>query len=124
MTEAEVIYSDTLYHLPSPVTVVIEKPWASITHDERIQLSKILNALKLGIDRVRIIHQPSLDLNKLVDSPRHLIVFGLTLPGVNAYEALTVSDKKVVLAESLTSLLPDDAAKKKLWLALKAMFGL
>ena len=124
MTEAEVIFSDTLYDLPSPVTVVIEKPWTAITLEERTQLSKILNALKLGIDRVRIIHQSSLDLNMLVDSPSHVIVFGLSLSGVNPYEALTVSDKKVVLAESLTSLLPDDAAKKKLWLALKAMFGL
>ncbi len=124
MTEAEVIFADTLYDLPSPVTVVIEKPWTVITSEERTQLSKILNALKLGIDRVRIIHQASLDLNKLVDSPSHVIVFGLALPGVNPYEALTVSNKKVVLAESLTSLLPDDAAKKKLWLALKAMFGL
>ncbi len=124
MTEAEVIYSDTLYQVSSPVTVIIEKPWTAITPEERTQLSKILNALKLGIDRVRIIHQSSLDLNKLVDSPSHVIVFGLTLAGVNPYESLTVSDKKVVLADSLTSLLPDDAAKKKLWLALKAMFGL
>lgn len=124
MTETELLFSDTLFQLASPVTVVIEKPWTALTPEERTQLSKILNALKLGIDRVRIIHQTALDLNKLVDSPSHVIVFGLALPGVNPYESLTVADKKVVLAESLTSLLPDDAAKKKLWLALRAMFGL
>ena len=117
-------YSEDIYLLPELVTIVVEKPWVNISIEERVQLSKILNALKLSLEKVRVSFQTDLDLNKLIGHPSYVIVFGLTLKGVNLYEPITIKDTRLVMSESLSALLTNDDAKKKLWLALKPMFGL
>ena len=117
-------YSEDIYLLPELVTIVVEKPWVNISIEERVQLSKILNALKLSLEKVRVSFQTDLDLTNLIGHPSYVIVFGLTLKGVNLYEPITVKDTRLVMSESLSALLTNDDAKKKLWLALKPMFGL
>jgi len=117
-------FSEDIYLLPELVTIVLEKPWASVSMEEQAQLSKILNALKLSLDQVRITVQEQLDLIKLIGQPNHVIVFGLALKGVNPYEFITVKDTRLVMSEGLSALLTNDDAKKKLWQALRPMFGL
>ena len=117
-------FSEDIYLLPEPVTIILEEPWAKVSIDERAQLAKILTALKLSLEKVRVSFQTDLDLTKLIGHPSYVIVFGLTLKGVNLYEPITVKDTRLLMSESLSALLTNDDAKKKLWLALKPMFGL
>jgi DNA polymerase III psi subunit len=119
-----ITFSDDIYLLPEPITIVVEKPWVNVSTEERVQLSKILNALKFSLEKVRVAFQADLDLTKLIGHPSYVIVFGLTLKGVNLYEPITIKDTRLVMSESLSALLTNDDAKKKLWLALKPMFGL
>jgi hypothetical protein len=123
-TLSSITFQEDIYLIPELVTIVVEKPWANVSTSERAQLSKILNALKLSLEKVRVSFQSDLDLTKLIGRPTHVIVFGLTLKGVNLYEAITIKDTRLVMSESLSALLTNDDGKKKLWLALKPMFGL
>ena len=117
-------FSEDIYLLPELVTIVIEKPWALVSLRERTQLSKILTALKLSLDKIRVAVQSELNLTQLVGRPTYVIVFGLTLKGVNHYEFITIKDTRLVMSESFSVLLANEEAKKKLWLALRAMFEL
>lgn len=119
----ESIYLEDLYSIPPLVTIILNQPWAKVTEAERQQLSKILVALALSLDKVRIIYQDEINLNQLPDRPKKVIGFGLALKGVNLFEAIEVESTQIVLSESLQTLLFNDESRKKLWLALKPIFG-
>ena len=120
----ESLFSGQLFTLPVPPTIVITQPWESIGTDERVLLSKILGALKLSIDSVKIKSQPSLNISSWVEKPKHLIYFGSPVKGLVQYEVIEANGVSIVASESLKDLLQNDASRKKLWQALKTQFSI
>jgi len=121
---ANTIFTEELYLIKPAPTIILTKPWMQITVAERDQLSKILTALKLSLERVTIIYQPKLDLAALVVKPEQVIYFGPLPAGLTHYERIEADNIALVASEELEQLLTNDPARKKLWLALKQLFSL
>lgn len=117
-----ITFTEDIFLLPQLVTIIIKKPWIEVTPEERTQLAKILSALRLSLEKVRIVTQEELALGNLIGSPTYVIVFGLEIKGVSLFEFMTINGVKVVLSEDLSVLLKNEESKKKLWLSLKSMF--
>ncbi len=120
----ESIYSEQLFSVTIPPTVIVSQPWEKITIDERTLLSKILGALRLSLDSVSVKHQTTLDLSSWIQKPKHVIYFGDPVKGLQQYEVIEANGVSIVTSESLTDLLKNDASRKKLWLALKQQFSI
>ncbi|MBN8578317.1 MAG: DNA polymerase III subunit psi [Cytophagales bacterium] len=125
MTEvAEILFTEELYALEPQPTIVLTKPWATVTEDELDQLNKILGALKLTLNRVSVIYQPSLNLSAFSVKPKKLIYFGPLPVGLSHYEHLQTQKIDLVASEDLSKLIDDKAAKAKLWEALRKLFSI
>ena len=124
ISPAESLYTEELYKTSSKVIVVLSKPWAEVTEEERTVLSKMLVAVKLSLASVQIIAKKEFSLEDLsAFDPTKVLAFGASLKSTSKlYENFTIKGVSVILAESLEKL--DDAKKKGLWLALKQMFGI
>lgn len=118
----ESLYTEELY-LPLPkTTVVIPTPWIKVSEQERLLLSKILGSVKLSLDSVRIIEQPQFNLSTWVEKPKKVICFSPAPSALSKYEVIEAEGTSMVLSNPITELIPDDASKRKLWLALKQLF--
>jgi hypothetical protein len=120
----ENLYTEELYKTPFRVIVVISRPWAEVSEEDRAVLSKMLVAVKLSLASVQIINMKEFGLNDLgAFSPSKVLAFGASIRSdAKMYEHFTLDGVSVIMAESLEKL--DDAKKKSLWLALKQMFGI
>jgi hypothetical protein len=123
MIDQQTAYTEELYAIKEKTTVILSKPWSEISDTDRQQLQKILQAVRLSIASVRIIHQPALDLNRLSPVPAKMIYFGEPVAGLTQFECIQTNGT-IVLAPHLHLLPADDSGRKKLWIALKQMFGL
>ncbi|HMJ68032.1 MAG TPA: hypothetical protein VK508_04020 [Cyclobacteriaceae bacterium] len=123
MIDQQTAYSEEIYSIKEKTTVILSKPWGEITEGDKQQLQKILQAVRLSIASVRIAHQSVLDLTRLKPVPARVIYFGDPVPGLAQFECIQATGT-VVLAPHLDLLPADDAGRKKLWIALKQMFGL
>jgi hypothetical protein len=125
----ESLYTEELYHVPAKIKIVITHPWANLTKEEKDQLTKIADALrdristKLRLEAFEVVDLPSLDLGSWTEKPDKLIYFGPPVKGLNFYEVIAARGTKMVLSETLSLLISSDAAKAKLWLALKQLFA-
>lgn len=115
-------YEEEIYSFPQPTTVALNSKWTELTEAEVQLLSKILSSVKLSLAAVRIVEVQKLDLSLWSEKPSQLIGFGVTISGVNLYEAITTPHTQLVLAEPLSTLLDDDDKKKRLWIGLKQLF--
>ena len=124
VVEAEYIFSENLYQLKERVLVLLPDPWNSLPPDQISLLGKILNSIKLSLDGVTIIHNPSPSLEKLKNlQPSHLLSFGVPVPSVNnLYSPENVEGIHIIYSEPLDKL--NDITKKSLWLALRSAFSL
>ena len=118
------LFSEQLFAVPVKPTIVVNQSWENIGTDERVLLTKILGALKLSLDSVKVISQPSLDISSWTEKPKHLIYFGPPVRGLVQYEVIEANGVSIVASEGLKDLLQNDAARKKLWQALKAQFSI
>ena len=120
----ENLYQEELYILPSPLLIVLSKPWANLTPEELSTLTRMLNAVKLNLASVQVIFRTDFSVEELsAYSPTRILAFGSTLRSSSAlYENLSFGDTSVIISEPLDKL--DDAKKKNLWVALKKMFNL
>jgi len=119
----ETTFSEDLYLIPPPPTVVIPTQWKDLSEQELTLLSKILESLKLSLSSVRIIEMPSLDLSQWNEKPSRLIGFGCTAKGIPLYEVITTPQTQLVLADTLAVLNGNDDFKKRLWACLKQLFS-
>lgn len=124
MNSAEATFTEDLYILHSPTTIVINTSWKDLGEKEIELLSKILNSVKLSLAAVRIVEMKSLNLAEWKVKPSRIIGFGIEAPGVATYEVITTPETQLVLADSLTTLLEEDQLKKRLWISLKQLFSL
>lgn len=120
----ENLFQEELYVLPSPLLIILEKPWAELSTDELTTLTRMLNAVKLNLASVQIIVRKDFTVDELsAYSPVRILAFGAELKSSSVlYENISIGDTSVIVSESLLHL--DDAKKKNLWGALKKMFNL
>ena len=120
----ESLYQEELYVLPSPLLIILSKPWAELTSEELTTLTRMVQAVKLNLASVQIIVQKDFTIADLAAySPKRVLAFGATFGSTTSlYENLNSEGVSVIISESLDKL--DDAKKKSLWVALKKMFNL
>ena len=118
----ETIYLEEVYSIPYPVTVVIDVPWNDLKEGHRLLLSRILQAVKLSIHSVRIIHQPHFDLSSWHEKPPRAIAFVSALKGLTNYEVIETGETSIIFSDPLEMLNKDEPSKRKLWATLKTMF--
>ena len=120
----ENLFQEELYVLPSPLLIILSKPWPSLSVDELSTLSRMLNAVKLSLASVQVIVRKDFSVEELsAYSPNRVLAFGAALQSsATLYENITIDGASIILSESLDEL--DDAKKKSLWIALKKMFNL
>jgi len=120
----EVIYAEEVYLIPPPVIVVIGEPWNKLNEEHRQLLNKILQSVRLSVAAVRIIHQSEFDASGLSEKPSRIIAFIKPPQGLTSYEVIQTGETAFVFSDLLSQLMADDAAKRKLWGALKTLFSL
>jgi DNA polymerase III psi subunit len=118
----ESLYAEELYYPAPKTTVVIATAWNKVAEEERQLLSKILGSVKLSLESVRIVEQTQFNLSSWTEKPKKLICFSPAPNALAKHEVIEVEGTSLVLSNSLTELIPDDATKRKLWLALKQLF--
>ena len=122
--EFETLFQEEIYSIPSPLVIVIVKPWNELTEDEQATLTRMLTALKLSLAAVRIIHRREFSVEELSTlAPTRILAFGAMLkPAIPFYEYHNLGGISLIISESLNEL--DDPKKKILWTALRSMFRL
>ncbi|MFM9839438.1 MAG: hypothetical protein ACKVOQ_14310 [Cyclobacteriaceae bacterium] len=118
----ESTYPEELYLIQPRVTVVIPVGWMEMKEEEKVLLSKILNAVKQSLDSVVIRQQPHLDLSVWAEKPERVLCFSAA-EGLPKFEVLPAQGTSVIVSLPLPELLTNDEAKKKLWAGLKVMFS-
>jgi DNA polymerase III psi subunit len=124
LSHPESIYQEDLYALPAKVLILIDRTWEEITPEDRVLLAKILGSVKLSLSAVQIMSGKKFELSSFqAFAPQRVIAFGATLKDqATSYEVLSTEGTMVLHADALNAL--DDQKKKRLWNALKQMFGL
>lgn len=104
--------------------VVLPQTWDAYGADQQTLLQKILTSVKVDMNAIQIVVQPSVELKSLqVYSPARVLVFGCdTREDIPLYKETTAQGFMVIRADDLNML--DDQKKKNLWLALRQMFGI
>lgn len=118
------LFQEELYAFTSPLVVILPKQWETYSTEEQSLLQKILTSVKLDLNAIQILAQPSVELKSLlIYSPSRVLVFGSTIrEDVPLYSATAAQGFIVIRADDLNAL--DDQKKKNLWLALRQMFGI
>ena len=122
-TLAKNTFGEELYQLPSRVLVVIPSAWNKVSDPEQQLLARILGSVKLSLAAVQIVSASTFSIEEAtVYRAKAILSFGVPLAGSRPYEAVTVNDVSVVVADPIEAL--DDVRKKNLWTALKVIFKL
>jgi len=118
----ESLFSEELYVLPPTVCIVLDKPWTSLSEEEKNLLQKILGSVKLSMASVRVISTARIEASMVSTfNAEKIITFGPVWDqNVLTYEAIKIDNIDVIVAHPLAQL--DDVRKKSLWLALKKAF--
>jgi len=118
------LFQEELYQFNTPVVVVLAQPWHLYTAEEQALLKKILSSVKVDMNAVQMVAQPSIELQTLhIYSPSRVLLFGVNpAEDLPAYQLHTAQGFMVIRADDLGAL--DDQKKKNLWLALRQMFGI
>ncbi len=119
----ESTFQEDLFQLGRRPVVVINESWEILGENERELLTKIISALKISIDSVTIVTQPTLDIASLKQKADRLIYFGILPAGVSRYEVLESDQLSFICSECLSDLLDNEPARKQLWMALKKLFS-
>jgi DNA polymerase III psi subunit len=120
-TLASHMFQEELYDVPTPVLIVLSRPWSTYTEADHALLNKILGSVKIDTASVRVLTQKIFSIADLPSSQAaKVLVFG-SETDIAPYQPVQAQAFTVVKADDLTQL--DDARKKSLWGALKQMFS-
>lgn len=119
----ETLMTEEIYAIPTSTLVLLGQPWKSYSEAALELLTKILVSIRESPASVRVVHMKDLDLTLLPYTPERVMGFGVAAKGMTTYELIETPATKMVLAEDLESLINNDGAKKKLWMALKTHFS-
>ncbi|HRJ28335.1 MAG TPA: hypothetical protein PLV21_10955 [Cyclobacteriaceae bacterium] len=119
----EQTFAEDLYKIPGRVIILVPQVWSSLNPNEIELLSKILGAVKLTMAQVQILVKEKVDLTELqVFNPPVVLSFGSKIKQVNTpYQVNTWNGAQVLEADMLGAF--DEAKKKQLWTALRALFN-
>jgi len=120
----ETIFQEEVFLLKPKPIVVINKAWESLGDKERELLAKIISALKITLDAVTVVSQPTLHVTSFHGKTSKLIYFGELPAGVSYYEVLESGNLSFICSESLSQLIDNETARKQLWQALKQLFSI
>jgi hypothetical protein len=114
-------YPEELYRISEKLTVVLARPWESLSPEEITLLSKILASVKESLFSVRMMNQPEINTSTLPPGSK-IISFGSKVsPSVEPYACHWNDTSFIISADWLSEL--DDAKKKNLWTALRVAFN-
>ena len=116
----EELYQEELYSIPPGVQFVLSKPFEDLQQEEETLLSKLADAIKLGLGNIRI----SNGIDSLNQASKAIIFGADILPDIPLYEIATYKGTQVIKADSPDVLDKNDTNKKVLWKALRTMFGI
>ena len=116
-------YQEEIFEFKPKPIVVINKAWEQIGEKERELLSKIISSLKISIDSITVVSQPTLNITSFKDKTGKLIYFGDLLEGVSRYVVLESEGLSFICSESLSELIDNEPARKQLWLGLRRLFS-
>lgn len=119
----EQTFTEYLYKIPGRVIILVPQVWSSLNPKEIELLSKILGAVKLTMAQVQLLIKEKVDLTELqVFNPPVVLSFGSKIKQVNTpYQVNTWNGAQVLEADMLGAF--DEAKKKQLWTALRALFN-
>ncbi len=117
-------YPEEIFRIKPKPVVVINEVWEKLGKKERELLTKIISALRISIDSITIVSQPSLDITLFAGKTHYLIYFGDLPKGFSHYEVLESNDISYVCSASLTQLLENEPARKQLWVSLRKLFSI
>ncbi len=115
-------YLEDIYQVPCRTFIIVASPWSELEEEQRSLLSKILQAVRLSLESVRIIYQSNFDLASFEEKPERMIAFVTPPKGLASYEVIQTGETSVIFSDPLEFLNTDDAAKRKLWNTLKTLF--
>jgi hypothetical protein len=123
-TLAKSTFTEDLYQLPPRVLVLIPGSWNTVSDAEQQLLARILGSVKLSLASVQVVSATFFSKEEAaVYGAKTILSFGVPVTGLSRpYEAVTLNDVSVVVADTIETL--DDARKKNLWTALKLIFRL
>jgi len=116
-------YQEEIFQFKPKPIVVINKIWEQVGEKEEELLSKIISALKISIDSITIVSQPTLTITSFKGKTGKLIYFGDLPAGVSRYEVLESEGLSFICSESLSELIDNEPARKQLWLGLRRLFS-
>lgn len=119
---AHIVFTEDVY-LIRGTTLIFSESWESIGDADRVLLEKIMQAVKLNLQDVTIVHQPVLGLGDLTPRPRRIIYFGKAVNGLTPFEVIEADGSSLIISPALSQLQNDASAKGKLWTALRTLFG-
>ena len=116
----DLTYSEDLYKITTPMTVVLGQEWTNLSADDRVLLGKILGSVKQNLNSVRIITTKTPEASSFTAGSK-VLCFGVSLsPPIPSYETSAVAGSTFLQADALSAL--DDVKKKNLWTAMKQAF--
>ena len=117
-------FQEEIFQIKQKPIVVINETWEELGDKERELLTKIISALKISIDAITVVSQPTLQITSYYNKTNKLIYFGELPSGVLHYEMLESGDVSFICSESLTQLIDNEPARKQLWQGLRRLFSL
>lgn len=116
------IYQEEIYRSAPTTTIVLPCPWADVSEEYRQPLEKILQALRLSLEVVHIVHQTAIDLSAFAEKPARMIIFHTPPKPLALHEVHAIGESQVIFAGGLDVFTQDEPTKRKFWSALKTLF--
>lgn len=115
-------YGEEVYAFNPPLTIILEEPWSAQSAPCREALTKLLAAVRLSPESVRMVCQDTLDLSAWADPPARIVAFMPPPKGVTVNEKITTPASEIVVTEPLSVLLTNEEIKRKFWSVFKTLF--
>ncbi|MBL7846618.1 MAG: hypothetical protein JNL40_04045 [Cyclobacteriaceae bacterium] len=115
-------FPEEVYAVPSPLTVILDRPWSEQPAECREALTKLLAAVRQSPESVRMIHQETLDLSAWAQPPSRLVAFVKPQKGIALNEKISTPATEMVVTEPLSALLTNEESKRKFWTAFRTLF--
>jgi DNA polymerase III psi subunit len=122
--QLEATYQEDIFQIKPKPIVVINERWEKLGDKERELLTKIIAALRMSLDAITIVSQPTLKISSFLGKTKRLIYFGELPAGVAYYEVLESGEISFVCSENLSQLIDNEEARKQLWQSLRKLFSL
>lgn len=111
------IHIQEIYKLKQSLVIVLNKPWALVSEEEKLLLAKILVSIQQSLGSVQILHSEVYSINNLVKNSVVILFGAQASPEISLYTLVNKNGIQLVQADALKEL--DDAKKKNLWNAIR-----